>query len=262
MEKIDRLGWAAGLVVSPFGTRLGIRTNDVGQLDSIASTLPANWDRQLGGPCDYLLSLKLAAASQRRGSRNFHLLYAGSGRVARTLDSQEIFTALREQLLQNAAITARSQTILPGVLLEWEGRGVLVVGQGLDADLWQPLLDAGGKVCSQSMVSVDAEGMATPWPGQRPAPPLRLSGIFASDASRRRRKTRLERLKSGKAALILMGFSQSARYQPQAVLQLLANLCQKVPVLVARHPDPPGPGLELLQQCRKWDPRQRDLPAG
>ena len=43
MEKLDRLGWAAGLRFVSHGVRIGIRVNDPGALEQVGAHLPPHW---------------------------------------------------------------------------------------------------------------------------------------------------------------------------------------------------------------------------
>ena len=43
MQKVDRLGWAAGFVFQSYGVRVGVRANEPEILDRIAEILPFGW---------------------------------------------------------------------------------------------------------------------------------------------------------------------------------------------------------------------------
>jgi hypothetical protein len=43
MGKLDRLGWAAGMVIRAYGVRVGIRTNHPPLLEHLGTYLPPGW---------------------------------------------------------------------------------------------------------------------------------------------------------------------------------------------------------------------------
>ena len=49
MDKIDRLGWAAGIAFRIHGLTLGIRVNDASLVERVATTLPPHATRHDGG---------------------------------------------------------------------------------------------------------------------------------------------------------------------------------------------------------------------
>src|SRR5690348_16346539 len=96
MEKLDRLGWAAGLSFISHGVRIGIRMNTKNPeiLERVAAHLPAHWKPSPSPIVTELCSLLIGNSVPGSSVRRFHLLYWGSGRVHRTLEDEEIFQAL------------------------------------------------------------------------------------------------------------------------------------------------------------------------
>ena len=43
MEKLDRLGWAAGLAFTAYGVSVGVRVSDPGVLERVRALLPPGW---------------------------------------------------------------------------------------------------------------------------------------------------------------------------------------------------------------------------
>src|SRR5437016_2444191 len=103
MEKLDRLGWAAGLSFRSYGLRLGIRVNQPDALASVTEHLPPGWKPAASPVVDGLYSLRVGGEGRRPGLRQFHLLYAGAGRLARTTDLDEAFGALEAHLALSVA---------------------------------------------------------------------------------------------------------------------------------------------------------------
>ena len=86
MKKVDRLGWTAGLSVTAYGASVGVRTNDETVLARIPPLLPPAWHPSESPIVDTLFSLRVGPPTTRKGRRNYHLLYAGATRLARTFD--------------------------------------------------------------------------------------------------------------------------------------------------------------------------------
>ena len=74
MEKLDRLGWAAGTCFTAYGARIGIRLNRADILERLPECLPPGWKPARSNRVDRLYSLRVGGAA--RGIRAFHLVYA------------------------------------------------------------------------------------------------------------------------------------------------------------------------------------------
>src|SRR4051812_39632385 len=131
MAKLNRLGWAAGLSFRSYGLRLGIRVNQPEILEQLPGYLPPGWKPAASPIVDGLYSLRVGGAGARPGLRQFHLLYAGAGRLARTLDLDEAFRSLEEHLhLYVAAYAPRHVFVRAGVV-GWQGQAILLPGRSM-----------------------------------------------------------------------------------------------------------------------------------
>src|ERR1051326_5441095 len=129
MGKIDRLGWTDGIAFESYGLKIGIRTNDAGALDRVRACLPPG-TRPLAGPyVDYLMSVRLGGARARANVRNYHLLYAGLQRQARTLDLDDLFQTLENELALFIAEFARKRLFVHAGVVGWQGRALLLPGR-------------------------------------------------------------------------------------------------------------------------------------
>src|SRR5688572_30355209 len=98
MDKIDRLGWAAGICFEAYGLRIGIRINKAEELDRVRGVLPPGWQPAPPPYVDYLYSLRVGGVSAQGKVRSFHLLYSGLARLARTMDLEECVDTLEQSL--------------------------------------------------------------------------------------------------------------------------------------------------------------------
>jgi len=239
MVKLDKLGWNSGFVLAPFGPRLGVRLNGSNHLAEVQDSLPPDWTVLPPGPCELLISLKLAEASQRRGTQNYHLLYAGITRLSRTLELPELLADFREHLFQNIALTAETKSIMPGTVLELNGRGIFFPGGGHSGLIFQPFLDAGAVVHANGLVCVDSQGCASAWADTGPSNPLPLACAYVPVPGKRRKRIRVERLTPGQSSMTLFALSMSARLKSAAMLSVLSQACARLPMHSVRYGESP-----------------------
>ena len=94
MEKLDRLGWAAGMAFVSYGVRLGIRVSSPEILDRIEGVLPPHVRPARAPRVDGLYSLITKGTKVGSNRRRFNILYVGARRLARTRDTDEALDAL------------------------------------------------------------------------------------------------------------------------------------------------------------------------
>src|SRR5690349_7755028 len=97
MEEIDRLGWVDGLAISTYGLNIGVRVSDARVMADITSDLPPGWTAT-SEPVDRMYSLRVGGEGARPGLRSFHLAYADSVQLARTMALHEAIGALSSHL--------------------------------------------------------------------------------------------------------------------------------------------------------------------
>src|SRR4051812_10809628 len=103
MEKLDRLGWAAGFSFRAYGVRIGIRASSAEALADVETCLPPGWKPSSTAAADLLYSLRGGGTGAHGGVRRFHLLYEGAARVARTLCREELLATLESRVHQAVA---------------------------------------------------------------------------------------------------------------------------------------------------------------
>src|SRR4051812_45183539 len=111
MEKINRLGWAGGVCFKSYGWRIGVRVNkpEPEILARVTASLPPGWEPSEPPFVDMLFSLRVGGAGASANIRNFHLLYAGLKKAARTMDLDQLFEALESEVQIFVAEHARER---------------------------------------------------------------------------------------------------------------------------------------------------------
>jgi hypothetical protein len=166
MQKIDRLGWAAGMSFVCHGARIGIRTNDPAVLERLPPHLPPGW-RPVASPLvDTLYSLRVGGQSARPGMHHYHLLYRGTERQARTLGLNEVFESLESQLHFSIALKARRKLFAHAGVVGWRGQAIVIPGRSLSGKtrLVAALVRAGAVYYSDEYAVFDRQGRVHPYP--------------------------------------------------------------------------------------------------
>jgi len=165
MEKIDRLGWAAGINLYTYGLRIGIRVTDPAVLHLVEERLPPGWEPGCSPFPDFLFSLKLGGAVNAR-LRQYHLLYSGAKRVARTMSLDEVLDSLEGEVQLSVAEWARNRVFIHAGVVGWGGKAILIPGRSFTgkSSLTAALLRAGAIYYSDEYAVLDAHGLVHPYP--------------------------------------------------------------------------------------------------
>jgi hypothetical protein len=182
MQKIDRLGWAAGVCMEAYGLKIGVRVNAPDVPADVLDCLPPGW-RPLDTPfVDYLLSLRLGGPGPRPGSKNYYLLHGGLTQLARTLDRAVALAALENELQRYVATNARDRVFVHAGAVAWRGRAIVLPGRSFagKSTLVNALLAAGATYYSDDYAVLDRKGRVHPFARRlslrRPgADPLRMT---------------------------------------------------------------------------------------
>jgi hypothetical protein len=244
MHKLDRLDWAAGVSVHAYGRRVGVRTNDSAVLDRVEELLPPGWEPGCSPLVDHLFSLRVGGAVPGSRARNFHLLYGGFTRHARSLDLEEVLHALESRLHLYVGEYASNRVFLHAGVVGWRGRAVLLPGASRagKSTLVAALLRAGARYYSDEYAVLDPRGLVHPFarrlslrPADGTAPrrcgpeafgaaagrePLPV-GLVAVTKYHPGTRWRPRPLTAGQAVLALLEDSLSARHDPEGALRVL-----------------------------------------
>jgi hypothetical protein len=276
MQKLDRLGWAAGLSFVSHGVRIGIRVNDPEILEQVAAHLPPESKPSPSPIVDQLCSLLVSGGTQTPGIRRYNLLYWGSGRIARTLDSDEVLQAL-EWVLHLAVSTQAPRRLFVGAaVVGWRGRALVICGPPSSGKttLVQALVRAGATYYSDRYAVFDARGRVHPYAnpltlrdgeegqarkcpiemlgGQAGTKPLPV-GLVVVTQYRPRTRWRPRKLSSGQAVLALLAETVPVRRRPKDALAICRCIAASATILRGKRGEAEDMALPLLNYLSRGD---------
>lgn len=238
MQKIDRLGWTAGLSIYAYGLRIGIRVNAPEILEQLPQRLPPGWEPGCSPLVDQLYSLRVGASEPQGRVRSYTMLYAGLTRLARTMDTNEALQALEDHLQVYVAEWARNRVFVHAGVVAWQGQAIVLPGRSFTgkSTLVAALLKAGATYYSDEYAVLDGHGLVHPFgrPLSLRQPDGQKPRQFAAESLGG--QTGAEPLPVGLVALVR--YQEGSRWRPrdvspgQAVLGLLNNA-----IAAEREPD-------------------------
>ena len=229
MEKVDRLGWAAGFSFTSFGVRVGVRTNRADLLPRIREHLPTGASEARGRYVDLLYSIRVADPPRRKGTRTFHLLYEEFIQLGRTENLDELLQSFKNSVEYFVPQMAPRLLFVHAGVVGWNDRAILVPGRSFSgkSTLVAAMVKAGAAYYSDEFAVIDANGLVHPY-----ARPLSIrSGSSAQGVP-----TPVESL-GGRAAtkpipvgvVVSLNYKEGARSHTRAlphgkgILELLSN---------------------------------------
>ena len=165
MEKVDRLGWAAGFSLKSYGVRIGIRSNDPVCLERVCDYLPHQWEVVSSSIVDRLYSIVIGGSGPRASVRRFNMLYGDHVRLARSLDVDEVFNTLESDLRLFVAEVARHRVFVHAGVVGWKGRAIVIPGRSFSgkSTLVAELVKAGATYYSDEYAVFDSRGRVHPF---------------------------------------------------------------------------------------------------
>jgi hypothetical protein len=284
MEKLDRLGWTEGIAFTCHGARIGIRVHDPSVLERIPEYLPPGWKASSSPTVDSLYSLYVGGASRMPNVHPYNLLYAGSTRIARTLELDEVLETLESMLHFNVAVGARRRIFVHAGVVAWRGRAIVIPGRSMTGKttLVAELVRSGATYYSDEYAVFDAHGRVHPYArrllvrkhakdrqrrcavealggraGTRPLP----VGVVAVTAFKAGAKWRPRVLTPGQALLALMDNTVLARLRPETALEFLQPAALGATALKGWRGETREMAERLLNEVEKSG-RQRTVSPG
>ena len=279
MEKIDRLGWAAGFAFTAYGLRVGVRTNTHTIREQLEACWPPGWRPAPAGFVDRLYSLRVGRQT-RTNVREFTLLYEDVARVSRTLKTQDALADLETRVKMFVAEWARRRVFVHAGAVGWRGRAILLPGRTFTGktSLVAELVKAGATYYSDEYAVLDAAGRVHPFAqplairangtgeqtkvpveqfggiaGARPLP----VGMVLITHHRAGARWRARSLSAGQGVLEILRHTVAARRRPDEVFGTLRKVVARARVLKGARGEANQLVDELLSSDRFGTPTWR-----
>jgi len=278
MEKLDRLGWAAGIAFTAYGVSGGVRVSDAAVLERVRALLPPGWKPARNPTVRRLYSLIVGGTTSRPGVRRFNLLYSDAMRLLRTPDLDETLRQLEIDLEQYIADRAPRRIFVHAGVVGWNGHAIVIPGRSFSgkSSLVKALVKAGATYYSDEFAVLDERGRVHPYAlplairqGLDGTPPMKcrveeLGGVtgvrslpvglvlitrYASGSRFRPRP-----LSAGRAVLELLAHTLPARRRPELVLDALTRVVSQASVFRGTR----GEAAETARQIRGSDLLRRE----
>ena len=254
MEKIDRLGWAAGIAFVSYGLRIGIRASSPEIMDRLHGLLPPNAKPARGPRVGCLYSLIVRGTKVGSNVRRFNILYGDAVPLARTKDTDRVLEALERDLQLHVAERARRRLFVHAGVVGWRGGAIVIPGRTMSGKttLVRALVRAGATYYSDEYAVFDSRGRVHPYlslmsvregpegrrekvrPETLGAPigvkPLPV-GLVVATSYRSGVRWRPRRLSQGRAVMALLAHTVSARRRPERSLTTLRQVVADALVL-------------------------------
>jgi hypothetical protein len=254
MEKIDRLGWAAGFSFVSYGRRIGVRTNDPNVLERLRQHLPPGWKPSSSTVVERLYSLVAGGPSARTNVRRFNLLYGDIVRLARSRELDEVLETFESNLRLYVAEAARRRLFIHAGAVGWRGQAILIPGRSFSgkSTLVAELVRAGASYYSDEYAVLDGNGYVHPFSqplslrepgaarqtkcevealgGRRGVKPLPVGVIIVSQYKAGAR-WRPRQLSEGLGAMALLNNTVSIRRQPEVAMNTLQKAVSDATIL-------------------------------
>jgi len=227
MDKIDRLGWAAGAAFRVFGVRVGIRVNDPLVLDSVLSRVPAGWTQLEAAVVDRLYSVVTPLVWHRRVECDICVCSMVTARLNRTERIEDMLNAFESDLDLHIAANSEDRLFIHAGAVSWKGHAIVIPGRSHagKTTLVAEFLKSGAAYYSDDFAAVDRSGYLHPYPRD----------LSVRTASKGTRRIGPEEFRAARAQprpisfVLLTKYAEDARWCPrplsrgQAVLRLLEN---------------------------------------
>jgi hypothetical protein len=250
MEKIDRLGWAAGVSFHSCGVRVGVRVNSAHALRLVQKRFPPGWKPASSRIVGRLYSIILNETRAGAGLRRYNLVYGNLERLARTTDTEAALATFESDLKLHVAAEATSRVFVHAGVVGWKGQAVLIPGHSYSgkSTLVAELVRAGATYYSDEYALLDSQGRAHPYMrdleiretatgeqrkhsveefgGKRGTKPLPVQVVIVSTYKPGARWTP-RRLSPGEGLLEMLGQTVSARRQPSKAIVALEQVAKQ-----------------------------------
>jgi hypothetical protein len=275
MDRLDRLGWAAGIAVLAHGVRLGVRVTGPEAMEGVASALPPGWSAARSPEVDHLFSLVVGGSNgDRERVRRLNLLYRGIRRVARSREQEEVFESLKTELRHSVAEFAPRRVFVHAGVVAWRGQAIVVPGRTFTGKttLVAELVRAGATYYSDEYAALDGRGRVHPFVtplsirdgfrrgrevppeifgGTRGSRPIPLGAVVMTEY-RPGATWRARRRSEGEGALALLGNTVAPRRRPDRAMAALGSAVPGALVLAGPRGEAAESAAGILSAADRW----------
>lgn len=275
MDRLDRLGWAAGFSITSFGVRLGVRTTDPALLPALEKVLPPGWKPSARPSVPHLYSLVAGGPGDRKGTRRLWVLYDGWVRVARHRELDPVLESLESLLRATVAEESPRRVFVHAGVVGWKGKAIVIPGRSFSGKttLVSELVRAGASYYSDEYAVIDAHGRVHPFHspmsirvpgsyagtdhhaealgGRNGSKPLRIGLVVASEFKAPGVKWRPTRPSPAEGALLMIANTVSARRAPEKALATLREALRGAVVLKGKRGEASEMVASLLTEAQK-----------
>src|SRR6266853_4808722 len=226
MEKIDRLGWAAGVAFQAFGVRIGIRVSDPLVREAALSRVPAGWTRIRSAAVDRLYSV-VTPIIHRRNVRHLCVLYGDHTRLSRTERIEDLLDYFESDLDLHIAANSQDRLFIHAGAVRWKDHTILIPGRSYTGKttLVTEFLKSGAAYYSDDFATIDHSGYLHSYPRN-------LSVRTQDNTCEKLRPEEFGAVRAEPAPIsivLLTEYAKNARWEPlpishgQGILRLLEN---------------------------------------
>jgi hypothetical protein len=250
MNKVDRIGWAAGFALKSYGVRVGVRANNVSALERACEYLPAGWQSSATPLVDRVYSIMVGGA----GARRFSLLYGDHLRIIRSTNVADIFDRFESDVRLFVGEFAPHRVFVHAGVVGWKGKAIVIPGRSYSgkSTLVAALVRAGATYYSDEFAVFDSKGLVHPFAkpleireegeftqarvtvaelgGKSGSKPLPV-GLVLMTGYKRGATWRPRKLSPGKGVLEMLFNTVSARRSPEKAMSTLRLVTKKAEVL-------------------------------
>jgi hypothetical protein len=269
MGNLEKLHWIDAFAVTGYGVRVGVRVNDVALIERLRPRLPPGAKISRMGTVDRMLSMILAPPSERRGIKNYHLVYSDHVVVGRSHRLDVVLDSYDTQLRTAMAQLSQRKLFVHAGVVAWKDRAILLPGRTLagKTHLVAELVKAGATYLSDEYAVLDEDGFVHPFakplsmrpsktapqvetpveqiggaPGRKPVP----VGMIVMSRFEEGARWRPKRLTAGQGVLELLDNAFSVRRSPELAMKILGRVASGATVLKGMRGDAAAMTSRLL----------------
>jgi len=275
MKKVDRLGWADGLVFRSYGRHVGVRSNAPEVLDRMRPLFPPGAKPAEKEAVRRLYSLRVGDRGARKGVRKKHTLYMNATVLERSLDLDYLLDRFEADVQLYIAERARRRIFVHAGVVAWQGRAIVMPGRSMTGKttLVTELLRQGATYYSGEYAVLDDKGRVHPFPRKLSVreggfwdPATRLSasewdartgrgpipiGMVVLATYREGATWKPQRLPLGRAVLAVLENAVPARRRPKVTLRTIQTAIEPVPIVKGTRGDAEAAAAALIRSMSR-----------